>query len=160
MNQESKDLTLYVVSPDGVIWNKKVDEVILPGTKGELGILPSHTSLITLVDIGTLKARVKNTWMQLLIFEGVAVINENDVILTIIGIENIEKLNYTLDEARQQLDNCSKKLKNISKELINPNNKDKDKDKDLKVQLEAIRELKLRNARVQVFKNQNYFNFK
>jgi F-type H+-transporting ATPase subunit epsilon len=156
MNSESKNLTLYVVSPDGVIWNKKVDEVILPGTKGEFGILPSHISLITLVDIGTLKARINNTWMQLLLFEGVAVINENDVIVTIIGIENIENITYTIEEAREDLDRCSKKLKTISEELVNQTTKEK----DLKVQLEAIREVKLRNARVQVFKNQNYFNFK
>jgi hypothetical protein len=76
--------------------------------------------------------------------------------VTIIGIENIENITYTIEEAREDLDRCSKKLKTISEELVTQTSKEK----DLKVQLEAIREVKLRNARVQVFKNQNYFNFK
>ena len=46
-------LTLTVVTPErAVVENVACDEVVLPGWNGELGILPAHTALITLLGIG------------------------------------------------------------------------------------------------------------
>jgi len=47
-------LTLTLVTPERALLDKVMcGEVTLPGERGELGILPSHTPLITLLGIGT-----------------------------------------------------------------------------------------------------------
>jgi F-type H+-transporting ATPase subunit epsilon len=47
-------LTLTLVTPERALLDKVTcSEVTLPGEQGELGILPAHTPLITLLGIGT-----------------------------------------------------------------------------------------------------------
>ncbi|HTI41879.1 MAG TPA: F0F1 ATP synthase subunit epsilon [Vicinamibacterales bacterium] len=47
-------LTLEIVTPDRSLIREEVDEVVVPGTEGELGILPGHTPLLTTLKIGEL----------------------------------------------------------------------------------------------------------
>ncbi len=49
-----KALALEIVTPDQPIVRETVDEVVLPATKGELGVLPGHTPLLTTLTIGAL----------------------------------------------------------------------------------------------------------
>jgi F-type H+-transporting ATPase subunit epsilon len=49
-------LTLEIISPEKLLLSRPVDMVVIPGTEGDLGILPGHARLITglrggLVDI-------------------------------------------------------------------------------------------------------------
>ena len=51
-------LTLTVVTPErSVVPGVACDEVTLPGWDGELGVLPAHTPLITLLGIGLVTFR-------------------------------------------------------------------------------------------------------
>ncbi len=51
-------LTLTVVTPErAVVIGVACDEVTLPGWDGEIGILPAHTPLITLLGIGLVTFR-------------------------------------------------------------------------------------------------------
>ena len=47
-------LTLEIVTPDRSLIREEVDEVVVPGTEGELGVLPGHTPLLTTLKIGEL----------------------------------------------------------------------------------------------------------
>jgi len=40
-------LTLEIISPEKLLVSKSVDMVVIPGTEGDLGILPGHAKLIT-----------------------------------------------------------------------------------------------------------------
>jgi len=49
-------ISLEIISPEKLLLSKPVDMVVIPGTEGDLGILPGHSKLITglrggLVDI-------------------------------------------------------------------------------------------------------------
>ncbi len=49
-------LTLEIISPEKLLLSRDVDMVVIPGTEGDLGILPGHANLVTslrggLVDI-------------------------------------------------------------------------------------------------------------
>jgi F-type H+-transporting ATPase subunit epsilon len=48
---------LEVVTPEKRLVNEVVDEVILPGSEGSLGVLPGHTPLLTTLGIGELVYR-------------------------------------------------------------------------------------------------------
>jgi F-type H+-transporting ATPase subunit epsilon len=40
-------ITLEIISPEKLLVSKPVDMVVIPGTEGDLGILPGHAKLIT-----------------------------------------------------------------------------------------------------------------
>jgi F-type H+-transporting ATPase subunit epsilon len=47
-------LTLEIVTPDRSLIREEVDEVVVPGTEGELGVLPGHTPLLSTLKVGEL----------------------------------------------------------------------------------------------------------
>src|SRR5262245_54270292 len=55
-----KELTLEIVTPDQPLVHETVDEVVLPGAQGELGILPGHTPLLTMLGVGGLSYRKRD----------------------------------------------------------------------------------------------------
>jgi len=52
-------IQLVIVTPERQLLNASVDEVMLPGADGELGVLPGHAPLITELGIGQLTYRRK-----------------------------------------------------------------------------------------------------
>lgn len=50
-------LQLEIVTPERLAYQDEVDMVLVPGIEGELGILPHHTPLVSLLGIGELKIR-------------------------------------------------------------------------------------------------------
>ena len=47
-------LTLEIVTPDRALLREEVDEVVVPGSQGEFGVLPGHTPLLSTLRIGEL----------------------------------------------------------------------------------------------------------
>jgi F-type H+-transporting ATPase subunit epsilon len=47
-------LTLEIVTPDRALLREEVDEVVVPGSEGEFGVLPGHTPLLSALKIGEL----------------------------------------------------------------------------------------------------------
>lgn len=50
----SDEITLEVVTPEKMVFSGKVEEVLIPGTEGEFGVLLGHEPFLTSVDIGEL----------------------------------------------------------------------------------------------------------
>ena len=63
---------LEIVTPDRPIVLEPVDEVQLPGREGALGVLPGHTPLLTLLNLGALWYRQGATLSTLVIDFGFA----------------------------------------------------------------------------------------
>ncbi len=51
-------LTLEIVTPDRSLVREEVDEVVVPGSEGYLGVLPGHTPLLAMLKVGELWFRV------------------------------------------------------------------------------------------------------
>ena len=47
-------LLLEIVTPDRALLSEEVDEVVVPGAEGELGVLPGHTPLLSTLRVGEL----------------------------------------------------------------------------------------------------------
>jgi F-type H+-transporting ATPase subunit epsilon len=45
-------ILLEVVTPDRALIREEVDEIVLPGSEGYLGVLPGHTPLLTTLKVG------------------------------------------------------------------------------------------------------------
>ena len=50
-------LQLEIVTPERLAFSDEVDSVQLPGVEGELGILPHHAPLVSLLGVGELRIR-------------------------------------------------------------------------------------------------------
>ena len=57
MGYELMPLHLEIVTPERLAYSDEVDMVLVPGIEGELGILPHHTPLVSLLGVGELKIR-------------------------------------------------------------------------------------------------------
>ena len=65
-------LTLTVVSRDRRVLEAEADEVVLPATDGEIGILPGHTPLLTILKIGEMRYRSGTIVTRLVLLWGFA----------------------------------------------------------------------------------------
>ncbi len=50
-----KKIQLEIVTPDGVTLRKEVDSMVLPAWKGQLGVLPGHMPLVSVLRPGEMK---------------------------------------------------------------------------------------------------------
>jgi F-type H+-transporting ATPase subunit epsilon len=53
----AKTLKLEIVTPKGIVYSKDVDVVTLPGVDGQIGILPEHVHLMTVMVPGEVIVR-------------------------------------------------------------------------------------------------------
>eukprot|EP00899_Mesostigma_viride_P000952 jgi/Mesvir1/10858/Mv06411-RA.1 len=90
-------------APNGIIWDSEAEEIILSTNTGKIGVLTNHTSLLTGLDIGTIRIRaLNNQWNTLALMSGFAVIKDN--VATIIVSEAENGANIKSEEAQTQLE--------------------------------------------------------
>jgi F-type H+-transporting ATPase subunit epsilon len=63
-------LKLEIVTPEKEVFSDEVDTCVLPGIDGEMGILPSHAPLVTIITPGELSYTKGGETMFLAIGEG------------------------------------------------------------------------------------------
>ena len=74
-------IQLTVVTRERKIVDVQADEVVLPGTDGEIGVLPGHTPLLAMLSIGQLRYRTGATMNRLVISWGFAEVLPDRVIV-------------------------------------------------------------------------------
>jgi len=74
-------INLTVVTRERKIVDVQVDEVILPATDGEIGVLPGHTPLLATLKIGPLRYRIGTRIERLVISWGFAEVLPDRVIV-------------------------------------------------------------------------------
>src|SRR6478672_13772414 len=90
-------LTVRVISPDKTVWDSNAEEVILPSTTGQLGILSGHAPLLTALDTGVMRVRPGKDWVAIALMGGFAEVENNEVTILVNGAEQGNKIN--LEEA-------------------------------------------------------------
>ncbi|WAL59585.1 ATP synthase F1 subunit epsilon [Thermocoleostomius sinensis] len=83
-------LTVRVISPDKTVWDSAAEEVILPSTTGQLGILSGHAPLLTALDIGVMRVRASKDWQAIALMGGFAEVENDEVIILVNGAERGE----------------------------------------------------------------------
>lgn len=63
---------LTVVTPERKLVDRQVDEVVLPGSEGYLGVLPGHAPLLTSLKVGQISYRLEGRMHQLAVAWGFA----------------------------------------------------------------------------------------
>jgi len=63
-------LRLEIVTPEAKTYSDDVDSVVIPGINGELGVLPQHAPLMTLLEPGELRVLKGAQELRLAVGEG------------------------------------------------------------------------------------------
>ncbi|MCU1227166.1 MAG: synthase subunit epsilon [Acidobacteria bacterium] len=105
-------INLTVVTRERKIIDVEVDEVVLPGTDGELGILPGHTPLLATLKIGQMRYRQGTTFHRLVLSWGFAEVLPDRVIV----LAETAKLPTEIDPARAEAERIAaeKELADLS----------------------------------------------
>ena len=104
-------LNVRVITPDKVVWDAMAEELILPSSTGQLGILTDHAPLLTALDIGVMRLKAAAGWTSIVLMEGFAEVEDNKVTILCNGAEEsssidakkvqeeLEKVTLAVDEA-------------------------------------------------------------
>ena len=91
-------LVVRVVAPDQTVWDDEAEEVILPSTTGQLGILGGHAPLLTALDTGVLRVRSTDSnkeWTSIALMGGFAEVEEDEVTILVNGAERGDSIDQT-----------------------------------------------------------------
>ena len=97
-------LLLKVLTPEGSVLEGDVSEVTLPGSEGELGVLPAHAALLTKIIPGALAYRAPEGQGVIAVGRGVAEIRDDRVIVLVESAVPAEELDAaSLEDRRKKL---------------------------------------------------------
>ena len=118
----SENFNLEIISPDQILINTKVKEVIIPAYEGLMTILKDHISLITFLRPGFIEAEINNKTEKFYVEEGtVEFFNNKLLILTssTIKLDKLTKENVVkmIDESKVLLQNTE--IKDKERYIIN-----------------------------------------
>lgn len=108
--QTSGLLRLELVTPAGRVFEGDVQMVVLPGTTGELGILPRHAPLVAQMTIGRLRVlTTESEWLTFALADGFAKVQFDKVIVLADAAEeasqiDVERVEKALARATSRLE--------------------------------------------------------
>ena len=111
-------LNIRVIAPDRTVWDANAEEVILPSSTGQLGILTGHVPLLTALDIGVMRVRIEKEWQPIILLGGFAEVDKNTITILVNGAEkvsdiDIEKEKKALEIAASRLAEAKSKKEKI-----------------------------------------------
>ena len=112
----SELLHLEVVTPQRRILATEVTEVRLPGSLGELGVLPGHTPLLTTLGVGPLTTFNAQGTEVMAVFGGFAEVLPDRVTVLATGAE--QKADIDVAAARSERDEVTEAMKGASAEEV------------------------------------------
>tara|TARA_Y100000589_G_scaffold70294_1_gene62474 strand:+ start:106 stop:510 length:405 start_codon:yes stop_codon:yes gene_type:complete len=132
-------ISLKVLAPNQNVFEGEAEEVILPSTTGQIGILPGHISLVTAIDIGVLRLRSNSKWESIALMGGFAEIESDEVTVLVNNAEIGSQINT--QEAEEELNKAQQELNRYSEGEKNPD------------KIKAINAISRAQARIQASKN-------
>ena len=132
-------ISLKVLAPNQNVYEGEAEEVILPSTTGQIGVLPGHISLVTAIDIGVLRLRMNSQWKSIALMGGFAEIESDEVIVLVNNAEIGSNINVL--EAEKDLKDAQQVVNRFSDNEKSPE------------KIKALQEVSKAQARIQAAKN-------
>jgi len=96
-------IKLDIVSAERVVYSEDVDLVVAPGVEGQLGILPHHTPLMTMLQPGELRVRKGEEEISMAITGGFLEVRPDRIIVLADAAERAEEIDITrAEEAKRR----------------------------------------------------------
>ncbi len=128
-------LTVRVIAPDKTVWDSAAQEVILPSTTGQLGILSGHAPLLTALETGVMRVRSEKEWVAIALVGGFAEIENNEVTILVNGAERGDSINK--EQAKADYASAQTRLTQV------------DQSGNKQEQIQAMQQMKKARARLQ-----------
>jgi len=91
-----------IVSQDRLVYEGDAEIVVIPGSAGEMGILPNHSPLLTTLRFGILKVRTQERELEFTVAGGVAEVQPNLITILADAAENVEEIDVARAEAARK----------------------------------------------------------
>lgn len=104
-------INIRVITPDRIVCSTTAEEIILPSTTVQLGILDGHAPLITALDIGVLRIKMDQKWTPMVLFGGFAEVDQDQITILVNDVEeaavlNLNDVTVALEQATLALENA------------------------------------------------------
>jgi F-type H+-transporting ATPase subunit epsilon len=106
---------LEIVSAERVVFSDDVDVVVAPGVEGQIGILPHHAPLMTMLLPGELRVRKGGEEFYLAISGGFLEVRPDRVIVLADAAERVEEIDIARAEAAKH--RAEERLKHPTPEI-------------------------------------------
>nr|YP_010894648.1 ATP synthase CF1 epsilon subunit [Hypecoum leptocarpum]WJW71519.1 ATP synthase CF1 epsilon subunit [Hypecoum leptocarpum] len=115
-------LNLCVLTPNRIVWDAEVKEIILSTNSGQIGVLPNHAPIATAVDLGILRIRFNDQWVKIALMGGFARIGNNEITVLVNDAEkdsdiDPQEAQRTLELAQTNLSKAKGKRQTIEANL-------------------------------------------
>ena len=108
------ELTLEIVTPERMAFKGVVEEVTIPGTEGEFGVLRGHASLLSSVDVGELSFTRDHKKTRYAVNTGYAEVTASKVTVLVETAERSDQID--LERARRAKERAEELMGKIPKE--------------------------------------------
>ena len=111
-----KQIKLKVVTPEKLVLEELVDEVVLPTTEGEISILPNHVPLIAKLQAGDIVGKLKEENIPMAVVGGFVEVNKDgDKMTTVVVLadfaEHVSELTENvIEEAKKRAEELKEKI--------------------------------------------------
>lgn len=110
----SDTLTFSLVSPERELFSGQVDQVDLPGTEGNLGILPDHAPLMAAIRTGAITVYVDGKEEQFFVQGGFADVTPAG--LTVLAERATSMADVNRDDLQSEIDRARANLETLEDE--------------------------------------------
>jgi F-type H+-transporting ATPase subunit epsilon len=102
-------LHLELVAPAGTVFDGDVEQVIIPATTGEMGILSKHAPAVAQLAIGRMRVQKPNgQWLDFALAEGFAKVQSNKIVVLADAAEEASMID--VERAKRSLERATKRL--------------------------------------------------
>jgi F-type H+-transporting ATPase subunit epsilon len=108
-------LALEIVTPDRAIVHEQVDEVEVPGTEGYFGVLPGHTPMLAMLQVGQLWYRKGTEKTYLSVGTGAVEVMPDRVIILARTAEKPDEID--VDRAKAALKRAEQRMAARARDL-------------------------------------------
>lgn len=108
------ELMLEIVTPEKLAFSGKVEEVTVPGSEGEFGVLRGHASLLSSIQIGELSYTKDSKKICYAVDTGYAEVLSSKVTILVEGAERSDMIDKDL--ARKEKADAEARLAKMAKE--------------------------------------------
>jgi F-type H+-transporting ATPase subunit epsilon len=95
-------IRLEIVTAERVVFSEEVDVVVAPGVEGQLGVLPHHAPLMTMLEPGELLARKGGEEIAMAISGGFLEVRPDRIIVLADAAERAEEIDIARAEAAKR----------------------------------------------------------
>ena len=110
----AEKLKLEMVTPYKRVLSVEVDEVTAPGTIGEFGVLPDHTSLLTTLKVGELTYKKDGETFHVAVNWGYVEVEDNVMTVLVETAEAADQID--VERAKAALSRAEEALKKLTSE--------------------------------------------